>query len=1108
MDPPDSPDPGKVKAGNKAVDDDDTWVLPNTVRFASWVTDRFARVLDPSDADDDLFPQQRFAREFMAASSPYRGIILYHGLGSGKTCSAITVAESLRESFRGGAARKIFILLPASLRTNYLSEVRKCGAPEFRDNQKWLKKPWSQVQQPPLLVNSKPNANAKQNAKVGGSVAAAQPPQYIWQPDAAGTPYADLSPSDRAEVRKQVDDAISLVHQVVGYNGLRHASILSLIEKANGFDDCVVIIDEVHNFVSRVINHGLLQRIYDALMTARRCRIILLSGTPLVNRPNELAILANLAHGPVTVFDYRVRTPLDARAAAQLQACPEVIDFRESATADGRYVVAVRFLPDGYERADDDGGVRRVLAGRAQSRGPGLLGGPGLPEGHGLPGGPYDDDGEKATAFMVGRVRVREILAATVGLLGGERRGGSAESARKLLLLPPDPVQFEQSFVDAEKNVLRNRDVLERRLSGLVSHFSGLGPELYPTVRSVKIETSPLSARQFSEYVVHRSAEIKREDAARRFAAAAGRGGRVGAGGDDASSSTAYRPLSRAICNFAFPADMPRPRRIAFWQAAAQSVDDADAEAADTDGIDPALRPTDPDQTMYPPLTKSNVAERRSSSRRASSAGRPDSSGQPPQPITASARTVDAQYLAALDDMVQKLRSMPDRLALAPTVGSRVSASQKSEYIEALSPKFAKVARQLVDLRDGTAIVYSHFRRAEGINLLAATLHANGFEEVRIIRLPAPLGAKLTPAESDDLLRIEVVPAASAPGATSKSGRSRSRASSASTTAAGHNNTTNDGEDDKDAQSERRLSSKKGGGKKKPVKSGAAGASRFLVYDNADPMMVKWALAIFNNQLDDLPTKLAEGVRTLLVPKSSSLSGRSSSSSDPDKKSGSSNLRGDLIRVLMITQSGAEGISTRNVRHVHVIEPFWHPNRIQQVIGRAVRAHSHDQLPDKDRTVDVHVHMAVFTPQQMQVPLVKRDKGKTSDQYIHDLAQRKGALLSALQDAMKVASVDCRLHLERHRAHHKLRAPTATTNLRCFTAPPGLPRGSRLYADDLQDDLKEAAVKRARLQDTLVRVSSSSSGKDGSSFHYVDPATGNKYDGHIWEEARDLVLIA
>ena len=68
------------------------------------------------------------------------------------------------------------------------------------------------------------------------------------------------------------------------------------------------------------------------------------------------------------------------------------------------------------------------------------------------------------------------------------------------------------------------------------------------------------------------------------------------------------------------------------------------------------------------------------------------------------------------------------------------------------------------------------------------------------------------------------------------------------------------------------------------------------------------------------------------------------------KLKGRSNLRGDVIKVLFITQSGAEGISLKNVRQVHVTEPYWNKNRIDQVIGRANRMRSHLALPPNERT--------------------------------------------------------------------------------------------------------------------------------------------------------------
>ena len=61
------------------------------------------------------------------------------------------------------------------------------------------------------------------------------------------------------------------------------------------------------------------------------------------------------------------------------------------------------------------------------------------------------------------------------------------------------------------------------------------------------------------------------------------------------------------------------------------------------------------------------------------------------------------------------------------------------------------------------------------------------------------------------------------------------------------------------------------------------------------------------------------------------------------------NMRGNLIKLIMISPSGAEGINLSNVRQVHIMEPFWNEVRIEQVIGRAIRQCEHKNLPMKEK---------------------------------------------------------------------------------------------------------------------------------------------------------------
>jgi len=79
-------------------------------------------------ASGDAYPYQKFIREYIRQSSPYRGILVYHGLGSGKTCTAIAASEALFST----SNKKIIVMTPFSLRKNFLKEITFCGFHHFR----------------------------------------------------------------------------------------------------------------------------------------------------------------------------------------------------------------------------------------------------------------------------------------------------------------------------------------------------------------------------------------------------------------------------------------------------------------------------------------------------------------------------------------------------------------------------------------------------------------------------------------------------------------------------------------------------------------------------------------------------------------------------------------------------------------------------------------------------------------------------------------------------------------------------------------------------------------------------------------------------------------
>jgi hypothetical protein len=87
---------------------------------------------DPSSKSDfSLLTHQKIVRDYLNIYTPYRGLLLYHGLGSGKTCSSISIAEGLKTH------KNIIVMTPASLRRNYVEELKKCGDDIYKKNQFW-----------------------------------------------------------------------------------------------------------------------------------------------------------------------------------------------------------------------------------------------------------------------------------------------------------------------------------------------------------------------------------------------------------------------------------------------------------------------------------------------------------------------------------------------------------------------------------------------------------------------------------------------------------------------------------------------------------------------------------------------------------------------------------------------------------------------------------------------------------------------------------------------------------------------------------------------------------------------------------------------------------
>jgi hypothetical protein len=189
-----------------------------------------------------------------------------------------------------------------------------------------------------------------------------------------------------------------------------------------------------------------------------------------------------------------------------------------------------------------------------------------------------------------------------------------------------------------------------------------------------------------------------------------------------------------------------------------------------------------------------------------------------------------------------------------------------------------------------------------------------------------------------------------------------------------------------------------------------AGKPAYITYTgNEDPEVKEIARNIYNGLWDKVPDEIASRL----------------------KKVAPNNMYGDIVKMIMITKAGAEGINLKNTRFVHIMEPYWHKTRTDQVIGRARRIGSHLELPEDMRNVQVFLYLSVFSESQMKgdqykelmdndVSKLDSNRNITTDEYLYEIAQMKQKIIDQFLHIIKESAVDCRLYRESHNKTEKV----------------------------------------------------------------------------------------
>lgn len=113
------------------------------------------------------------------------------------------------------------------------------------------------------------------------------------------------------------------------------------------------------------------------------------------------------------------------------------------------------------------------------------------------------------------------------------------------------------------------------------------------------------------------------------------------------------------------------------------------------------------------------------------------------------------------------------------------------------------------------------------------------------------------------------------------------------------------------------------------------------------------------------------------------------------------NKYGEFVKVVIISKAGSEGLDFKNIRQMHLMEPWYNLNRTNQIIGRGVRNRSHCMLPFKERNVEVFLY---------GTQLSDENKMEAIDLYMYRLAEQKSMKINEIAKILKENALDCVLN--------------------------------------------------------------------------------------------------
>ena len=440
------------------------WELPNRKHFYNWVSETFKKYEETNTIDKteksripnqiELNNIQCLTRDYLQGVSPARGLLLYIGLGVGKTCAAIAISEAILTK------KEVIVISKASLETNFRKGIKECGADYLRTANHWI------------FSNCKSESEQKMAHDLGisKSIVAENEGAFFIDFTINKSNYNELSNIKKDKLDYQINNMLDNRFKFLHTDDPRKLNKL----KDGLFDNKIVVVDEVHNLGNTMASKSQSGSVfYNLFMQAKNPKYIFLSGTPIINQVYEISKIYNILRGYMNVLEIKFKTLFDGGMNidyANIKYMLKKNEYVDQIIIDKtRKMIKVTKNPDDFITSPN---------------GNGIIYKPEL----NIEFSKFKDSITKIIQTMGYKITIEEI---------------------KETCFPEDKDEFEKKFYNPEINKLKHPDLIKRRIAGLTSYFDYQDPKYFPERLPINIVQIPMSTYQFMNYERYRHEEIE-----------------------------------------------------------------------------------------------------------------------------------------------------------------------------------------------------------------------------------------------------------------------------------------------------------------------------------------------------------------------------------------------------------------------------------------------------------------------------------------------------------------------------------------------------------------------------------------------------------------------